>query len=141
MVSTVPSDSEFISASHQCNERSEALITFMVDSINRFITARDDEIRHHIMGLFGTDEVFKVVSTSGDGVKKLTQLYQSQLKKVGRFVRSFEMRDRNDRIIYYLQFVTRHRLGHLKMKEAMWQVDSEGDFSFSDATDPKQQVL
>jgi hypothetical protein len=91
--------------------------------------------------LFGTEDVFDVVSGSGDRVKKLTQLYQLQLQKLGRFVRSFEMRDRNDKVIYYLQFVTKHRLGHLKMKEAMWQVDSEGEFSFSDATNPDQEVL
>jgi three-Cys-motif partner protein len=123
------------------HDRSEAFITFMVDSINRFITAPNDEIRAHIRGLFGTDEVFNVVSGTGDRVKKLTQLYQSQLSKLGKYVRSFEMRDRNNKVIYYLQFVTKHPLGHFKMKEAMWKVDSEGDFSFSDATDPAQEVL
>jgi len=123
------------------HDRSEAFITFMVDSINRFVNAPNSEIREHIRNLFGTDEVFNIVSGSGDRVRKLTQLYQRQLGTVGRYVRSFEMRDRNDKVIYYLQFVTKHQLGHLKMKEAMWQVDSEGDFSFSDATDPSQQIL
>lgn len=123
------------------HERSEAFITLMVDPINRFLTTPNDEIRAHIRDLFGTDEVFNVVSGSGDRVKKLTQLYQSQLQKLARFVRSFEMRDRNDKVIYYLQFVTKHPLGHLKMKEAMWQIDSERDFSFSDATNPAQEVL
>ena len=32
-------------------------------------------------------------------------------------------------------------MGHLKMKEAMWKVDSEGTFRFSDQTDPFQEVL
>jgi len=123
------------------HERSEAFITFMVDSINRFVTAPNDDIHQHIRSLFGTDEVFGIVSGSEDRVQKLTHLYQRQLRTVGQYVRSFEMRDRNDKTIYYLQFVTKHSLGHLKMKEAMWRVDSEGDFSFSDATDPSQQVL
>lgn len=124
------------------HDRSEAFITFMVDSINRFLTAPNNEIREHIGKLFGTDEVFDIVSGHGDHrVRKLTQLYQRQLGKIGRYVRSFEMRDRNDKVIYYLQFVTKHPKGHLKMKEAMWQVDSEGDFGFSDATDPSQQIL
>lgn len=123
------------------HDRSEAFITFMVESVNRFVEAPNDEIKAHIRALFGTDRVFDVVAGSGDRVKAIAQLYKSQLQKVGRYVRSFQMRDRNDRVIYYLQFVTKHPLGHLKMKEAMWQVDLEGDFAFSDATDPTQEVL
>jgi three-Cys-motif partner protein len=123
------------------HNRSEAFITFMVDSVNRFAHAPNNEIRKHIRDLFGTDEVFKIVTGTGDRVGELTQLYQRQLTTLGQYVRSFEMRDRNNKIIYHLQFVTKHPLGHLKMKEAMWRVDSEGDFRFSDATDPSQQIL
>lgn len=32
-------------------------------------------------------------------------------------------------------------VAHLKMKEAMWKVDPDGDFRFSDATNPNQLVL
>lgn len=123
------------------HERSEAFITLMVDPINRFLTAPNDAIREHIRSLYGTDEVFDIISGGGDRVMKLAQLYQRQLGTLGQFVRSFEMRDRNDKTIYYLQFVTKHPLGHLKMKEAMWKVAPDGVFSFSDATDPNQQVL
>ena len=31
--------------------------------------------------------------------------------------------------------------GHLKMKEAIWRVDPDGDFKFSDGTNPNQIVL
>lgn len=123
------------------HERSEAFITFMVDSINRFLTAPNEVIREHIRALFGTDDVFNIFSGASDRTDNLTRLYQSQLQKLGRFVRSFEMRDKNGKIIYHLQFVTKHPLGHLRMKESMWRVDSEGDFRFSDATNPDQQVL
>jgi len=51
------------------------------------------------------------------------------------------MRDRQDRPQYYLFFATNNQLGHLKMKEAMWKVDPDGDFRFSDATNPSQMVL
>lgn len=57
------------------------------------------------------------------------------------YVRYFEMRDRNDRTQYCLFFASNHELGHLKMKEAMWKVDPDGDFRFSDATNPNQLVL
>lgn len=48
---------------------------------------------------------------------------------------------RDGRPIYYLFFASNNELGHLRMKEAMWRVDSEGDFRFSDKTDPNQTVL
>jgi hypothetical protein len=51
------------------------------------------------------------------------------------------MRDRADRVVYYLFFATNNALGHTKMKEYMWKVDPFGDFRFSDATNPDQQVL
>lgn len=123
------------------HDRSEAFITFMVDAINRFLTAPNDELKKHLARLFGTDEVFAVASRPGDRVKNLTQLYQNQLRSARRFVRNFEMSDRIGKIIYHLLFVTNHSLGNSKMKEAMWQVDSEGEFRFSDATDPLQETL
>ncbi|MEK7755840.1 MAG: hypothetical protein AAB385_01360, partial [Planctomycetota bacterium] len=51
------------------------------------------------------------------------------------------MRDRQNRPQYYLFFATNNELGQLKMKEAMWKVDPDGDFRFSDATNPNQLVL
>jgi hypothetical protein len=40
-----------------------------------------------------------------------------------------------------LQFASNHRLGHKKMKEVFWKVDSESGYKFSDRTNPKQPVL
>ena len=51
------------------------------------------------------------------------------------------MRDKNGRVVYYLFFATNNALGHVKMKESMWKVDPLGEFKFSDATNPDQQVL
>jgi hypothetical protein len=50
---------------------------------------------------------------------------------------------RNDRDVtdYYLFYATNEIRGLQKMKEAMWKVDTTGEFSFSDATDSSQQVL
>jgi hypothetical protein len=63
------------------------------------------------------------------------------LKTLAKFVRYFEMKNNEGRPIYYLFFASNNRIGHLKMKEAMWHVDKEGDFNFSDATNPNQIVL
>lgn len=121
--------------------RSEVMITFMVDAINRFLANRDPMTPRHIVELFGTEEVLDVLEYSGDRVLALRQLYQRQLEKVAKFLRFFEMRNKDDRVIYYLFFATNNELGHLRMKEAMWRVDGEGDFRFSDSTNPTQTVL
>lgn len=123
------------------HDRSEVFITFMVDSINRFLAAPNESIKEHLVHLFGTRDVLSVAYSGNNRIQRLARLYQQQLGTIGKFVRSFEMRDIDDRTIYYLQFASNHSLGHQKMKEAMWQVDSEGDFRFSDATDPSQHLL
>ena len=80
-------------------------------------------------------------ATSADRVVDLKNLYHRQLRKIAAFVRSFELRDKNDRVVYYLFFASNNATGHYKMKEAMWRVDPLGDFSFSDATNPDQTIL
>jgi hypothetical protein len=119
----------------------EVLITFMVDSINRWLTHPDPDIRSHITQTFGTDTAIAIAEGGGDRPTQLKNLYQLQLRKVAKFVRYFEMRDSSDRVVYYLFFASNNAVGHLKMKEAMWRIDPLGDFKFSDSTDPNQQVL
>ena len=121
--------------------RCEALITFMVDAVNRFLEHPDAEIVRHIVDAFGTEEALKIANQPGNRIERLRCLYQDQLRRVARFVRYFEMRDKQGRIQYYLFFATNNELGHLKMKDAMWQIDPLGDFRFSDATNPSQTVL
>lgn len=120
--------------------RCEVLVTFMVDSINRWLTHPDEKTRNHIAQIFGTTDCFKIRDTP-NRIENLRDLYQKQLEKAAKYVRYFEMRDKTDRVEYLLFFGTNHRLGHIKMKEAMWAVDPDGDFRFSDATNPDQQVL
>ncbi len=122
-------------------EKCEVLITFMVDSINRWLTHPDENIREHITETFGTDEAVKIAFGTGDRAEGLKNLYHRQLRHAAKFVRYFEMRDRDKRVVYYLFFASNNPLGHLKMKEAMWKVDPMGDFTFSDATDPNQSLL
>lgn len=122
-------------------KRCEAFVTFMADAINRFLEHPEDKITQHIVDAFGTDEAVRIAKGSGDRVSKLRELYQSKLQQAAKYVRYFEMRDRQNRPQYYLFFATNSDLGHLKMKEAMWKVDPDGDFRFSDATNPNQLVL
>jgi three-Cys-motif partner protein len=122
-------------------DRCEVFISFMVDSINRWLTHPDDIIRAHITETFGTDEPFAIAMAADDRVAALKDLYHRQLSKIATFVRYFELRDRNDRVVYYLFFASNNATGHYKMKEAMWKVDPLGEFSFSDATNPDQRIM
>jgi len=121
--------------------RCEVFITFMVDAFNRFLEHPTDTVVQHIVDAFGTDEAIRIAEVPGNRIENLRVLYQSRLLQVADYVRYFEMRDRNNRTQYYLFFASNHELGHLKMKEAMWKVAPDGDFRFSDATNPNQLVL
>ncbi len=121
-------------------KRCEVFITFMVDAINRFLEHPEDKVVQHIVEAFGTVEAICIAKGVGNRVVQLRELYQSNLERVAEYVRYFEMRDRQDRTQYYLFFATNHELGHLKMKEAMWRIDPNGEFRFSDATNPNQRV-
>ena len=123
------------------HSKTEAFITFMVDSINRFVEHPNDQVVQHIVDAFGTTEVVDIVCEPGGRVGALRMLYQRQLERIAKFVRYFEMRNADNRTIYYLFFATNHPLGHAKMKEAFWRIDATGRFRFSDATNPGQLVL
>ena len=123
------------------NDRCEVFISFMVDSINRWLNHPDNVIRAHIIETFGTEEPFAIAMEAPDRISTLKDIYYSQLKKIASFIRYFELRDKNDRVVYYLFFASNNGKGHYKMKEAMWKVDPLGDFSFSDATNADQRIL
>lgn len=120
----------------------EVLITFMVNAINRWLEHPTSSIVDHITEAFGTGEAKEIAASGGTHrISALRELYQSRLRSIAKYVRYFEMRDRQDKPQYYLFFAGNHELGHLKMKEAMWGVDPDGNFRFSDATVPSQTVL
>ena len=124
-------------------DKCEVLITFMYDYINRFIGEPD---RAHVFDdLFGTPDWKDVenMTTPDERKQFLHDLYSSQLTKVAKikFVRSFEMVNKNNHTEYFLFFGTNHIEGLKLMKYAMWHVDERGEFNFSDRTDPRQMVL
>lgn len=118
--------------------RCETLITFMVDSVNRFLNHPEEDLRRHMDEIFGTSACFQI--KGDDRIPRLRDLYQQQLQKAASFVRFFEMRNQQGRLIYLLFFASNNRLGHIKMKEAMWSVDPLGEFRFSDRTS-SQEIL
>jgi three-Cys-motif partner protein len=118
----------------------EVLISFMVESINRWLTDPKEDIAAHIAETFGTQEA-AALALQPNRVEALRDLYLAQLKKLARFVRYFEMRNRSNRVVYYLFFASNNEVGHARMKDAMWKVDPRGEFEFSDATNVAQTVM
>lgn len=121
----------------------EVLINFMFEEINRFIAQK--QMPPNFDELFGCDDWRQCIDMRlpAERVKFLHDLYQRQLTQAAgaKFVRSFAMRNAQNRMDYFLFFATNKELGLRKMKEAMWKVDESGTYSFSDATDPNQSVL
>jgi hypothetical protein len=113
----------------------------MAEFINRFVEHPAPETRQHIIDLFGTDQALEIIAKGGDRLEALRRLYQTQLQACAKYIRYFEMRDEQGRLIYYLFFASKHPLGFIKMKEAFWKVDPESGFHFSDATNPAQMIL
>jgi len=122
-------------------KKSEVLVNFAYNSIQRFITRRDQD--QHFDTLFGTREWTKASDLRGEERKLfLLDLYAQQLRAGGaKYVRSFGMLSKRGRPIYYLFFATKHVRGLQRMKEAMWRVDRSSGTHFCDATDPRQLVL
>lgn len=120
----------------------ECLITFMVDSMNRWLDDDRETIAKHIQSAFGTEEACPIdLLNTRNRIIELRDAYYQKLRSIAKFIRHFEMRDSNNRILYYLFFISNHRKGYIKMKEAMWKVEPRGSFSFSDSTDPGQSIL
>ena len=121
----------------------EVLVNFMYEEVNRFLSISNQE--ENFDALFGTHEWRNGRQLAEPRVRKrfLHDLYYRQLRDGAgaKYVRSFEMRNNRDRVDYYLFYATNNILGLSRMKDAMWKVDESGEFSFSDATDPKQAVL
>jgi hypothetical protein len=118
------------------NDSCEILFNFMYEEINRFISHPnhpDDFDR-----LFGTHAWVDVPAAGDTDARRafFHDLYVRQLKEAAgaRYVRAFEMRNKNDATDYFLFFATNSHKGIQKMKEAMWKVDESGAFRFSDAT-------
>lgn len=121
--------------------RCEVFVTFMAGFASRFPEVVPPET---LNTLFGNGDWTGVVPLSGEArTNFLLDRYEASLKSVAgaRFTRSFEMRSSDGRVLYDLVFATKHLKGLEAMKEAMWEIDPRGTYSFSDRTDPNQKFL
>ena len=116
------------------SSRSEVLISFMFESLNRF-AGRQPKIEEHLDELYGTKAWRPIAAGSDPGVRRrgLIDLYRTQLVAAGfPLVSSFEMLDRGNRTEYFLYFGTTNQTGLSAMKRAMWKADPDGGSAFSD---------
>lgn len=123
------------------NQRCEVLITFMYEEINRFLDKSEQTCNFDV--LFGSNAWRDAarLTTPRDRQNALRDLYRNQLRRTAKHVLAFEIRNKDNRLDYFLFFATNNLLGVSKMKEAMWKVDPESGLRFSDATDPSQVVI
>lgn len=123
--------------------RCEVLITFMYEEINRFLAHPDQP--NTFDALFGCHDWVACLEEADPRNRErcIHDLYRRQLQSAGgiQFVRAFKMRNLGNRTDYFLFFGTNGLKGLAKMKDAMWRVDREGRFEFSDATDRDQMLL
>lgn len=122
--------------------RTELLINFMFEEINRFLSHKDQP--DNFDALFGCPEWRRYAELTGRNRKNFVHdLYRDQLRSFAkaRYVRSFEMLNSRGASDYFLFFASQSLLGLRKMKEAMWRIDPAGGMQFSDATEFNQQVL
>ncbi|MBZ9577415.1 three-Cys-motif partner protein TcmP [Patescibacteria group bacterium] len=122
------------------HNKCEVLITFMAGFIKRFL----DELREPALdSLFSTDEWRKIRDIDRPKERPLLELYERQLREVCgiNYTRSFEMIGENNQLMYYMIFGTKHWKGLKVMKEAMWNVDGRGLYSFSDRLGREQRFL
>jgi three-Cys-motif partner protein len=127
--------------------RCECLVSFMYESVNRFVAHPDPEIQARLDELFGTTDWRDVAAIRDPETRKdrLVNLYQDQLQKLAglKYVRAFEMINEGNRTAYFLFYGTNDKLGLSKMKQAMWRTDPTAGQAFSDRNqaDPDQLVL
>lgn len=123
-------------------DKCELFLTFMFDSINRFIT--HEPTADHLEALFGTKDYLSADGVSGEERKRLLhEIYARQLQKVCSFkyVRSFEMIGKKGHTVYSLFYGTRHHRGLERMKDAMWKADPGAGTRFSDRFAGQQVLL
>ena len=122
----------------------EVFVNFMMGSLQRFMATK--EFEPHCDAFFGCPTWRDALLLSGVARENaLRMLYQKRLRDhdgvAAQYVRFFTMKNENNTTIYDLFFATNHEKGIDAMKDAMWNVDPSGDYSFSDATNPNQAVL
>jgi three-Cys-motif partner protein len=122
---------------------SEVLVNFQYQSLNQWFL-QDPSKHGHLTKLYG-DERWRPALDIADSQEReiyLREKYKEALEELGwKKVRLFRMMNRRNQTQYYLFFATSRWQGSLLMKQAMWHAAPEGDFEYSDLTDPYPKLF
>lgn len=128
-------------------EKAELLITFMAGYLERFVW--DPSHLQSIKRLY-SDEQINAIKNSQNGENLVTKFFLENMKDrirsggaVGQIYSiSFATYNANNRLEYYLIYLTKHCKGLEAMKEAMFNSAKDGSYKFSDFDfDPHQTTL
>ena len=120
--------------------RSEVLINFDVDGIGRIFKAGKAAASDATLTeVFGDTKWLGEFSEGADLLqhsREALDMFKRRLRALPnvRYVFSFEMQKTRGRADYHLVFASQHKLGLVKMKEAMKQIARDGTYEFCDAT-------
>jgi three-Cys-motif partner protein len=110
--------------------------------LNAFMT--DEKKWPAITRAFGDESWKACLSLHGKAREQsFLKTYSDRLRNAGNttFVWHFAMFGEGDQLLYWLFFCTNSLRGLEEMKKAMWHVDDQGSFRFSDANNPNQLTL
>lgn len=116
------------------NPRCEILLTFMMESVNRF--KEHPYFEAHLTKLFGSSD-WKECLESGSSKEKdecLVVRFEDTLDEMCSYHWRFSVVDERNKRVYFLYFGTNSILGLEKMKDAMYKVEPSGTFTFRTRT-------
>ena len=112
------------------NPKSEVMVSFMYEWINRF--REHSSFERHLDDLFGCPDWRQGIYLPDHEYRKafFHDLYRNQLRKNGaEYVVPFELYE-GQRHVYTIFFGTKDLTGCDKMKQAIWKIAPFGDFKF-----------
>ena len=119
---------------------SEVLLNLDADGIDRIYqdlnSIKHSELMNEIFGEGLWKGKLSTTATPSQRYRQVLNLYidNLKLKTNVRYAFAFEMRKSDDKLHYFLIFLSHHPLGLRKMKEVMETIDKTGEYYFSDAT-------
>lgn len=123
-------------------ERCDVLLNLNYNQLTHYL--RDPNKHESVRAAFGDDSWRSAIDLSKDKREScILDAYKTALQRHGnaKYVWEFSMRDRSDRLTYWLFFITGHLKGLREIKRAMWKSDPRGTFTYSDKSGPSSNDL
>ncbi|MBM7633876.1 three-Cys-motif partner protein TcmP [Geomicrobium sediminis] len=125
------------------DHRSEVLVNFMYEEINRFLTVENLKIQNHLHKHFGVEnmtELHDMITDKKSDLRKsvIIDFYSRQLNQYADFILNFEFKKERNITKMFLFFASSHYQGLKLMKDQMWKLDNTGQYLFKPAHSTEQ---